>query len=84
MKGRKEPIGRWEWMLGAVCQLLGAHVPLSDGKHRGAAGVALPLLYPKPHPGAPDSAFDNFPAFGFKLFRHGKYHTDPYLMSQLE
>lgn len=75
-------------MLGTVCQLLGAHVPLSAGKHRGAAGVALLLLYPKPHPGASDSAFDSFPdsfpAFGFKLLIHEKYHTDPYLMSQLE
>lgn len=71
-------------MLGTVWQLLGAHIPLSAGKHRGAAGVALLLLYPKPHPGASDSAFDSFPAFGFKLLIHEKYHTDPYLMSQLE
>lgn len=56
---------------------------LSVGKHRGAAG-APPAAFPKPHPGASDSAFDSFPAFGFKLFIHDKYYTDPYLMSQLK
>lgn len=65
----------------SACQFLGAHVPLSAGKHRGVACVALQLLLPKPRPGASDSAFDSFPAFGFKLFIHDKYHTDPYLMS---
>lgn len=49
-EGAKGADGNGCWA--SACQLLGVHVPLFGGKHRGAAGVALLLLSPKPHPGA--------------------------------